>query len=735
MNKALKYTLIGAGGLVVLLAAAMALILALVNPNDYRDEIAQVVHDKTGRTLTFDGDLSLSVFPWIGLETGKLSLSNAAGFGDAPFAAIDRAKIKVRLLPLLSKKVDVGMLELDGLLLNLARNKQGKTNWDDLTSAGAAKKAAPEEPEATDARGSGSGAALAGLAVGGVDVKDAQVGWSDAQSGKSYRVHDLNAATGAIAFGKPFDFKLSVQLESAEPAVNASVDVSGEATVGLSEQRYEAKGVKVAVQAKGGAIPGGEISAALTADVSADLKAQTAAVEHLVLTAYNVKASGRLRATSILGKPAAKVDLKVDPFDAKKLLNSLGAAVETSDPKALGKVALQTTVDYEPASVSAKSIILTLDDTTATGMFSLSDFKAPAYRTEWKVDAVNVDRYLPPAKPEGAGSAAAASKTGAAQPKKAVGLPLEPLRKLDCDAVLEIGKLTVKKLNWSDVRVEVHAKNGVVAVKPVKLSGYGAALASALTLDARTDTPAAAVDVSVAGLNLGPMLKDMTGQQKAEGVVTLGANLQTRGQSQQAMVEHLNGKADFKMQRGKIMNFNPVRVLRNAVSLLKGGGTSGSVESDYADLTGSATIRQGVVYNNDLNVRSPLFRATGEGAVNLAGQTVDYVLNTSLVASTEGQGGADVDDLIDVTIPIGIRGSLADPSIGVDPAKLARIILKTGVRDVKGVVQGTGEALGEGLKVIGKELEGSRGSGSESKEGSGDKKKTLPADLIRGLFQ
>jgi AsmA protein len=114
---------------------------------------------------------------------------------------------------------------------------------------------------------------------------------------------------------------------------------------------------------------------------------------------------------------------------------------------------------------------------------------------------------------------------------------------------------------------------------------------------------------------------------------------------------------------------------------------------------------------------------------------VDYVLNTSLVASTEGQGGADVDDLIDVTIPIGIRGSLADPSIGVDPAKLARIILKTGVRDVKGVVQGTGEALGEGLKVIGKELEGSRGSGSESKEGSGDKKKTLPADLIRGLFQ
>jgi AsmA protein len=730
VKKVLKYSLIGAGYLALGFVAAIVVILLLVDPNDYKAEIAQTVHEKTGRTLTFDGDLSLSVFPWIGLETGKLSLSNAPGFGAAPFAAINRAKIKVRLLPLLKKEVDVGMLELDGLLLNLARNKQGEANWDDLASAGAAAEASSETPDSPDAS-SGGATTLAGLAVGGVEIKDAQIGWSDLQSGKSYSIRDLDASTGAIALGKPFDFKLAIQLESAEPAVNASVDVSGQATIELSNQRYHAKGLKIAVQAKGDAVPGGSANAGLEADVLADLKTQTATVQHLALTAYNVKATGDVRAASILDKPTAKIDIKVAPFDAKKLLKSLGAAVETSDPQALGKVGLQMTVDYDPASVFARNITVILDDATAEGMLKVSNFKAPAFRTKWKVDAVNVDRYLPPARPEAA-QPAAASQTGKAKAKQAVGLPLGPLRKLDCDAVLDIGKLTVKKLNWSDAHVEVHAKNGVVQVKPVKLSGYGAALASALTLDARTDTPAVAVDLSLSGLNLGPMLKDMTGQQKAEGVVTLGANLQTKGQSQQGMLEQLNGKADFKMQHGKIMNFNPVRVLRNAVSLLQGGGTTGSAASDYADLTGSATIRRGVAYNNDLNVKSPLFRATGEGAVNLARQTVDYVLNTSLVASTEGQGGANVDDLIGVTVPIDIRGSLSDPSIGVDPVKLARIILKSGVRDAEGLVQGAREALGQGLKAIGKELEG---SGEGDKEGSSDQKKVSPSDLLKGLFR
>ena len=65
MGKFLKIVI----GLVVILVlvagAGIAAIMLLVDPNDYREEIAQKVRENTGRELTLGGDLGLSVFPWL----------------------------------------------------------------------------------------------------------------------------------------------------------------------------------------------------------------------------------------------------------------------------------------------------------------------------------------------------------------------------------------------------------------------------------------------------------------------------------------------------------------------------------------------------------------------------------------------------------------------------------------------------------------------------------------------
>ena len=67
-----------AAGLFGLIVIALVLVVVFVDPNDYRDDIQKMVEQKTGRALTLGGDLKLSVFPWIALETGPASL------GDAP---------------------------------------------------------------------------------------------------------------------------------------------------------------------------------------------------------------------------------------------------------------------------------------------------------------------------------------------------------------------------------------------------------------------------------------------------------------------------------------------------------------------------------------------------------------------------------------------------------------------------------------------------------------------------
>ena len=76
--KALKWILWIAGGLVVLLIAAVAIIAATFDPNAYKPQIVDLVKKTTGRTLTMDGKIGLAFFPKIGAEVEKVTLSEPA---------------------------------------------------------------------------------------------------------------------------------------------------------------------------------------------------------------------------------------------------------------------------------------------------------------------------------------------------------------------------------------------------------------------------------------------------------------------------------------------------------------------------------------------------------------------------------------------------------------------------------------------------------------------------------
>jgi len=84
MGKLLKIV----SGLVLLIVVAAIVAPMVIDPNDYREQIQTVVKEKTGRDLAINGDLSLSVFPWIGIGINDVSLSNAVGFKAEPFAKI-----------------------------------------------------------------------------------------------------------------------------------------------------------------------------------------------------------------------------------------------------------------------------------------------------------------------------------------------------------------------------------------------------------------------------------------------------------------------------------------------------------------------------------------------------------------------------------------------------------------------------------------------------------------------
>ena len=212
MKKALKIILWLFGTFVVLAIVAAVVVPLFLDPNDFRDDIGAAVNKQTGRDLQIEGDLELSVIPWLGLRVGPARLSNAEGFGDEPMLAIKGASVSVKLMPLLSRQVEVSRVELDGLRLNLLRRKDGVSNWDDLAGPATAEETPP--PAAGEQ-------SFDIQEIAGVTLNDAVVVYEDRTIGEKY---DL--ALGEFSTGRISGINTTPAVEGAELS-NADVRYEG----------------------------------------------------------------------------------------------------------------------------------------------------------------------------------------------------------------------------------------------------------------------------------------------------------------------------------------------------------------------------------------------------------------------------------------------------------------------------------------------------------------------------
>jgi len=192
-------------GAIALLLIAILIIVFIVDPNDYKSQIADLVEDATGRTLTIEGDISLTFYPWLGLDLGKVSLGNAPGFAEPEFAKINQAQVLIKLLPLLRKQVEVDTVLLEGAQITLTRKADGTTNWDDLAALGG-KKPDQEEKSTT----------LEELKIDGLDLRHAKIVWDDQQTRSRYVISDVNLNTSAV------DLNLSTLVLNEPPSPHQS---------------------------------------------------------------------------------------------------------------------------------------------------------------------------------------------------------------------------------------------------------------------------------------------------------------------------------------------------------------------------------------------------------------------------------------------------------------------------------------------------------------------------------
>lgn len=610
--KIVGYVVAGLVGLLILLLLSVSL---FVNPNDFKPRIVAAVKSSTGRDLSLPGDLKLSVFPWIALQLGPANLGSPTGFGSAPFASLEHASLRVKLLPLLHKQLEIGRVEIKGLTLQLSRNAAGKGNWQGEVNA------ATPPAASTPAERSSQAAQLPDLE--GVEIKDSRITYADTV------VNKFNFSLGHVTPAAPIPASLSLELERAgSPPLPVS-------------SKFE---------------------------LTYDPARQTLNLANFTLQVSDAKLSGQVAGTRVLDAPALQGQFKLERVALRDLMTHLGITPPaTRDPKALSKFALSGGFNYGQNAAKLDGLAIELDDSTLKGTAAVNNLDTLQSSFDLALDRIDLDRYLPPTQPnQKAPAPVAKDAKGGASSDSA-------LKTLDTKGTFTIGSLKVSGLTLTAAKVGVLAKDGVAQLSPISAKLYGGDAAGQITLDSRGPVPAIKVNETLTSVDLAPLLKDFANSDRLSGHGNVTVDIAARGEDGDAITKSMVGRVSANVTNGAVQGIDLWFEINRAMALIQKQGLPSGKDSgrtQFETFKTSADLADGVATTKDLAIASQNLQVTGKGTSNLISKAINYQVQASILKSAPTGNGAPAGSL--AQIPMTVTGTMNSPSVRPDLEGIAK---------------------------------------------------------------
>ncbi len=689
--------------LLLIVAGAGAGYLLTNPPSDLiRQKITEQVKAKTGRDLVVAGPASFTFYPGVGVSLKDVSLSGPPGM-PGKLLTMAELNVSVKTMPLLQREIAVKQLVLKKPVFDLRVDKAGKKNWnfaeliDPRRYAQAANPAQAPDGTASDADPGDTGQpapANGGIALpkrltdikqlqlDDVRIEDGTLRFTDERAGKAQEVKQVNVnlvlksltspltANGNLAWqGEKIDFDgrltnvktvleekpAKLAFNASNPHINASYDGNVLIKDGADlEGQITAKSpaVRGLAQWLGTALPPVAGFGPLSLTGNLRTNGNVTSLSNANLGLDGATATGGVTVTTGGVRPYVQANLKISELNLNKYMVGAGGAA----------IAPNAAPPPMPAQKSAAP-----------------DGSAPAESPGASDDIENL-LNKPGAKVYGASQRAGWSSD-------AINLAL--LGVADTDAKLQVGRLLFQDIKVGQSALTVALKNRVLKTTFDDVQLYDGHGKGFLNVDGTGKAASIGANFALDGVSALPLLKDAADVKWLDGKAKLGLQLAATGASQLQLVESLNGKADFKFANGAIVGFNLPGAIRGlSQGKLSSFKTAPSEKTDFSELSASFNVANGVAQNQDLQMTSPLLRVTGAGAVQLPGRTVDYTVKPKVVASLEGQQGAQ--GLSGLEIPVRISGPWDKPKI--EP-------------DLKGVLSDPNKAI-DAVKDIAKQLKG-----------------------------
>lgn len=503
--------------------------------------------------------------------------------------------------------------------------------------------------------------------IGGVEMKDVTLRYNDSKANKSYAVEHLNVKTGTLKMGSPADVEIALSVASKSPEALVNLKLLGTVLANFEAKTYTVNNIKLTADLSGGAVPGNKQTVQLTGNTFFD---QAKGV--LLLSKTELQVAGITLNTDITGTglssetPRLSGPIKIQSFKPRDVMSKLGMKpMVTADKDALGSASLNAQYAGTFKSAALSGIALNLDQTAITGTLNVNDFASKAINFALKVNKLDADRYLAPKAEK---TAAKTDSSGDAAKKAALNatkIPSDALNALNVNGTLDIGSLKVSGVNMSNVQLKLSGEKDKPKQQEISANLYGGQIKAT----SRVNGKSYAVNTQLQGLNAAPFLKDLVGKDPVSGVGNLNLDILANGATVGDVRRSLNGSVNFALQNGAVKGFNLGQIIRKAQALATAQAPSAQAaaeqQTDFATFSASGKFVNGVLKTDTLDAKSPLLRLTGAGEIDLVNETISYVAKPTIVETSQGQGGKELDALRGVTIPIQLSGSMYTPKYQV----------------------------------------------------------------------
>lgn len=669
MAKALKILAIVILSLLVVLAGALFAITRLIDPNDFKPQIATAARDNANLALDIQGDLAWRFWPSLGVQLGRTEARIAGD--DALFAGIDAVHLGVAVWPLLFGQVQMDDIVVDGLQLNLVEGPDG-ANWEkigapqDSAAAATAADTASTDAAATDSLD-------IPLTIPSIAINDARIRYQVLADGTDILVEQANLSAQNVSLEQPFPLQMSLRYQD-QSDIRIDTRIDTQLSADLDNNRFVLAPLQVDADIAGVTVQPVTVHTRMNLDAALD--DDTVSIRDLVLEAAGTRTTGELTISQLSTRMLLAGQLDTAPFDANAALRAIGEApIATTDPQALSAVSMRATLDGPENSVLLKPLTIKLDNSTLSGSAGITDLDTGKIMFDLALDQIVADGYLPP-EPIGNDGEPAAGATASNESSELLPplstdalLPLDTLRTLLVDGALRIGKASYAGIEAGDMVFKVTAADGVLKLAEAQGNALDGSFAATASLDARSDDPQIALNTELTGVQLQPVAKMALEDDLFIGTLDLVLAMTTRGNSEKALVENAIGTTTFTLKDGTVRGANLHNTLVVGVNEMLGaykelatfipGQESGklplelSQDTKIIDLNGRARIEKEIAYVDALDAELNRGSVSGNGFLNLRSQQFDLKLGMKSPELTDNKY------LKDQTWPLRCRGNLA----------------------------------------------------------------------------